>query len=72
MKSIFWGKDGKDELLHVFIITSIPELSKVSFHQPGQEQGFPHRSATSFCTSVKGKHSVTVQVVPSFRDCVCI
>lgn len=69
MKSIFWGKDGKDELLRV---TSIPELSKVSFHQAGKEQGFPHRSATSFCTAVRGKHSVMVQVVPSSRDYVCI
>lgn len=44
MKSIFWGRDGKDEFLCVFTTTSIPELSKVSFHQPVKEQTFPSQA----------------------------
>lgn len=44
MKSIFWGRDGKDEFLCVFIITSVPKISKVSFHQPVKEQTFPSQA----------------------------
>lgn len=51
MKSISWGRDGKGEFLHVFIISSIPELSKVAFHQPVKEKVFPQACHVILYTS---------------------
>lgn len=51
MKPIFWGRDGKGEFLHVFIISPIPELLKVAFHQPVKEKAFPQACRVILYTS---------------------
>lgn len=44
MKLIFWGRDGKDVFLRIFIITSIPELSKSTISPGSERRGIPSQA----------------------------